>query len=174
MMRGWQPTLVVNGEARAARRRARELELLRHDGRPPRARAAASPTADDRPRRWRVLLLSDGLWRRRFGADPSIVGRTITMNDRQYRVIGVMPAAFEPLDAIGYYGVAAEMWAPIGYEVGGDSACRSCQHLRGFGRLKPGVTIASGDGGDERHPRADAARASAGLRGRFDRHRPAA
>ena len=47
---------------------------------------------DDRPDHWRVLLLSDGLWRRRFSADPAIVGRTIVMNDREYRVIGVMPA----------------------------------------------------------------------------------
>ena len=80
---------------------------------------------------WRVVLLSDGLWRRRFGADPSIVGRTITMNDREYRVIGVMPALRAARRHRGTTGVAAEMWAPIGYDLGGDSACRSCQHLRG-------------------------------------------
>src|SRR4029078_13623536 len=49
----------------------------------------------------------------------------------------------EPLDAIHYFGAAAEAWAPLGYQVGGDSACRSCQHLRGFGRLKRGVSIAA-------------------------------
>jgi putative ABC transport system permease protein len=98
---------------------------------------------DDRPDHWRVVLLSDGLWRRRFGADPSVVGRVIVMNDREYRIVGVMPATFEPLDAERYYNANAQMWAPIGYEVGGDSACRSCQHLRGFGRLKPGVSVAT-------------------------------
>jgi len=140
LMRGWQPTLLVNGEAQrldAVRVSWNYFDMM--GVRPALGRGFTE--ADDHPQTWRVLLLSDGLWRRRFNADPSLVGRTITMNDRQYRVIGVMPAGFEPLDAIGYYRVAAEMWAPIGYEVGGDSACRSCQHLRGFGRLKPGVTI---------------------------------
>src|SRR6185295_5518200 len=96
---------------------------------------------DDRPDHWRVVLLSDALWRRRFGADPSIVGRTMTMNDREYRVIGVMPPSFEPLDARHYLDSRAELWAPLGYDRAGDSSCYSCRHLRGFGRLKRGVTL---------------------------------
>src|SRR6185312_7446403 len=71
----------------------------------------------------------------------AVVGRTITMNDREYRIVGVMPAGFEALDAIHYFGVPPDVWAPIGYELGSDSACRSCQHLRGFGRLKRGVSV---------------------------------
>jgi len=97
---------------------------------------------DDRPDHWRVLLLSDALWRRRFGADPAVVGRMVVMNDREYRIVGVMPATFEPLDAEQYYNAAAEIWAPIGYDLKGDSSCRSCQHLRGFGRLERGVSLA--------------------------------
>ena len=142
LMRGWQPTLVVNGEAErlaAVRVSWNYFDMM---GVGP-ALGRGFTAADDHPQTWRVLLLSDSLWRRRFNADPSIVGRSITMNDRQYQVIGVMPAGFEPLDAIRYQNVAAEVWAPIGYEVGGDSACRSCQHLRGFGRLKPGVSVAA-------------------------------
>ncbi len=42
----------------------------------------------------RAALLSDALWRRRFGADPSIVGRTIQLDDKNYQVVGVMPADF--------------------------------------------------------------------------------
>jgi putative ABC transport system permease protein len=141
LMRGWQPTLMVNGEAErlaAVRVSSNYFDMMG-------VRAALGrgfTEAEDHPNTWRVLVVSDGLWRRRFNADPSIVGRTITMNDREYRIVGVMPAGFEPLDAIHYYRVAADMWAPIGYEVGGDSACRSCQHLRAFGRLKPGVSVA--------------------------------
>ena len=86
LMRGWGPTLVVNGEAERLAGGARQLELLRDDGRASGARPRDSRADDDRPNHWRVLLLSDGLWRRRFGADPSVVGRTITMNDREYRV----------------------------------------------------------------------------------------
>jgi putative ABC transport system permease protein len=140
LMRGWQPTLVVNGEAErlpAVRVSWNYFDMM---GVRPALGRGFTP-ADDHAQTWRVLLLSDALWRRRFNADPSVVGRSVTMNDRQYQVVGVMPASFEPLDAIHFQGVAADVWAPIGYEVGGDSACRSCQHLRGFGRLKPGVTI---------------------------------
>src|SRR4029079_18443093 len=90
---------------------------------------------DDRPDHWRVILLSDGLWRRRFNADPAVVGRTIAMNDNNYQVIGVMPASFEPLISEHFYQ-RAEMWAPVGYDVSQNFACRSCQHLKAVGRLK--------------------------------------
>src|SRR5688572_3932097 len=96
---------------------------------------------DDRPEHWRVVMLSDALWRRRFSADPSIVGRTVTMNDREYRVIGVMPPSFEPLDSARFYDVSPEIWAPVGYDLNTRDACRGCRHLRAFGRLKPGVTM---------------------------------
>ena len=142
VMRSWQPTLMVNGEAErvsAVRVSADYFDML---GVWP-ALGRNFSAADDHPDRWRVLLLSDGLWRRRFNADPGIVGRSIVMNDRQYQVIGVMPAGFEPVDSNRLYDTDAEMWAPLGYQVGGDSACRSCQHLRGFGRLKRGVSIAA-------------------------------
>jgi putative ABC transport system permease protein len=140
MMRSWMPTLVTNGEAErlpAVRVSANYFDMM--GVRPALGRGFTAE--DDRPDHWRVLLLSDGLWRRRFNGDPSIVGRTVTMNDRQYRVVGVMPPAFEPLDAERFYNASAELWAPIGYAPDGDSACRGCRHLRGFARLKPGVTI---------------------------------
>jgi putative ABC transport system permease protein len=140
MMREWLPTLVTNGEAErlpAVRVSWNYFDMM--GVRPALGRGFTAD--DDRPDHWRVLLLSDGLWRRRFGADPSIVGRNVVMNDREYRVIGVMPASFEPLDAERYY-TSAELWAPIGYDLKGDSSCRSCQHLRGFGRLRRGVSVA--------------------------------
>ena len=43
----------------------------------------------------RVAILSDGLWRRRFGADPSIVGRSVTINNRPVQIVGVLPARFD-------------------------------------------------------------------------------
>lgn len=83
-----------------------------------------------------VVILSHGLWERRFGGDPAIVGRTITLSDRSYTVIGVMPRNFESLLA-----PQAQLWAPLGYELSDPQACRSCQHLRMVGRLKDGVTL---------------------------------
>ena len=141
MMRSWQPTLVSNGEAE--RLPAVRVSWNYFDMMGVRPALGRSFTADDdRPGHSRVLLLSDGLWRRRFGTDPSVVGRSVVMNDREYRIVGVMPASFEPLDAQRYYKADAEIWAPIGYDLNGDSSCRGCRHLRGFGRLKRGVTVA--------------------------------
>jgi putative ABC transport system permease protein len=51
-------------------------------------------SAEDRPGQNRVAVISDALWRGRFGADPSVIGRTVTLNDASYVVIGVLPASF--------------------------------------------------------------------------------
>ena len=140
MMRSWMPTLVANGEAeRLPAVRVSWNYFVMMGVRPALGRGFTAD--DDRPDHWRVLLLSDALWRRRFNADPAVVGRTVVMNDREYRVIGVMPRTFEPLDAERFYNASAELWAPIGYDLKGDSSCRGCRHLRGFGKLKPGVSV---------------------------------
>ncbi len=141
MMRSWQPTLVTNGEAErvpAVRVSGNYFDTL---GVRPVLGRGFTPE-DDRPNNRRVVLQSDRLWRRRFNADPSVVGRTLSMNDRDYRIVGVMPASFEPLSEERYYHATAELWAPIGYDLSPGPSCRSCRHLRGFGRLKPGVTLA--------------------------------
>jgi putative ABC transport system permease protein len=140
IMRSWIPTLVSNGEAErvpAVRVSANYFDML--GARPALGRTF---TADeDRPDHWRVVILSDALWRRRFNADPSVVGKTVTMNDRAYRIVGVMPRDYEPILSARYYQ-PAQIWAALGYEVTQPDACRSCQHLRAFGRLRPGVTPA--------------------------------
>ena len=86
------------------------------------------------------MILSDGLWRRRFGADPAAIGRVITMNDRQFTVIGVMPPSFEPLISERFYQ-RADMWALVGYDRTLPSACRICQHLKAIGRVKAGTPL---------------------------------
>ena len=141
LMRAWQPTLTVNGEAERLPAVRVSWNYFAMMGVRP-VLGSDFTADDDRPDHWRVVLLSDRLWRRRFNADASIVGRTITMNDRSFRVVGVLPADFEPLDAARYY-VPAEIWAPIGYDVAMRDACRSCRHLRAFGRLKPDVSYAA-------------------------------
>ena len=70
-------------------------------------------TADeDRPGRERVVMLTEGLWRSRFGSDPSIVGRTIDLDATAYTVVGVLPGALRlPLD----YASRAftQIWVPL-------------------------------------------------------------
>jgi putative ABC transport system permease protein len=87
-----------------------------------------------------VVLLTDGLWRRRFGADPGIVGRPLPINGVPYRVVGVLPAGFEPLLST-FLDRPAEVYAPLGYDATLPYACRTCRHLRAVGRLAPGATL---------------------------------
>jgi putative ABC transport system permease protein len=140
LMRSWLPTLVAGGEAErlpAVRVSWNFFSLL--GVRPALGRDFLLD--EDRPGRWRVLMLSDGLWRRRFNADPSVIGRTIKMNDVDFQIVGVMPAGFEELISGRFYA-PAQLWAPIGYDTTLREACRGCQHLMGFGRLRTGITDA--------------------------------
>src|SRR5262245_23757618 len=90
-------------------------------------------TADDRLNGPNGVVLSGALWRRRFAADPAIVGRQITLDDASYAVIGVMPAGFENvLDA------AAEVWAPLQYDMSQLGAWG--HHLRTVGRMRARVS----------------------------------
>jgi putative ABC transport system permease protein len=87
-----------------------------------------------------VVVLSDGLWRRRFGADAQIVGRTLTLccAPRQYTVVGVMPPGFKGLSD------TAELWVP--FAIYGPPSFMAERGSRGFAalaRLKPGVTLAA-------------------------------
>ena len=79
-----------------------------------------------------VVVLSYGMWQRRFGGDPSIIGKTIMLNDRSLNVLGVMPAGFQPPQA-------AELWAPMPLRALANN--RNSHSIRPIGRLKPGVTI---------------------------------
>jgi putative ABC transport system permease protein len=91
---------------------------------------------EDQSGREHVAILSHELWQRRFGADPSIVGRTIRLNRENYDVIGVMPASFRML------GFLPELWTPL--VVTPDdrtAAAHKDRPLYLFARLKPGVTI---------------------------------
>ena len=91
--------------------------------------------ADDQLNGSNVAIISDGLWRRRFGADRTITGRQITLDDKLYTVIGVMPSGFENVLA-----PAAELWSPLQYDMSLGTAWG--HHLRTVGRLKPGVSSA--------------------------------
>lgn len=96
--------------------------------------------AEDRPgAARRVVILSDGLWRRRFGADPSVIGRPVTISDVPFTIVGVMPRGFDDIVASRFYQDAA-VWFPLGYDPAASFACRTCRHLSVFGRLAPGVS----------------------------------
>lgn len=86
-----------------------------------------------------VVALSHGLWRRRFGGEPSIVGSTIRVDGRLRTVVGVMPASFRlPVD----YETedATQLWVPLALNPD-DLGGRGFHNLQGVGRLRPGATI---------------------------------
>jgi putative ABC transport system permease protein len=94
-------------------------------------------TADeDKPGGPPVVVLSYGLWQRRFAGDPQIVGQTLSFNDRGYTVIGVMPRGFR-------FPSRVEMWVPVGQLSDQPSWKQRGNHpgLYGVARLRPGVTI---------------------------------
>lgn len=91
---------------------------------------------EDAPGQNLVVILSYGLWQRRFGGDPSVVGRQISVSGRPYEVVGVLPRDFESLLA-----PSAQIWRPLGYDLSHDSACRTCRHLRAVARVRPDVPL---------------------------------
>jgi putative ABC transport system permease protein len=139
LIRSWSPTLIANGQAERVSGMRVAANFFRTLGVKP-AIGRDFSAGDDTPARWQVVILSDGAWRRTFGADPGVIGRVITLNGLPFTVVGVMPAAFEPLISERFY-TRAEIWAPVGYDVSLDYACRSCQHLKAIGRLKAGTAL---------------------------------
>ena len=85
-----------------------------------------------------VIVLSYGLWQRRFGGDPNIVGKTVLLSGRPYNIVGVMDVDFEPLPAT-LVSPVGQFYRPVA-EAYVDSD-RSSRHLRAIARLKSGVTI---------------------------------
>jgi predicted permease len=95
--------------------------------------------ADDVRTAPRVVLLSHELWSRRFGGDESILGRTIRMSDTDFEVIGVMPPKTR-MTPDEWRTERVDAWVPLRYNPSLEWACRSCRHLRVFGRLRDGVS----------------------------------
>ena len=98
--------------------------------------------SDDRPGAQPVVVLGHGLWTRRFGRDPAVIGRTIRANGAGYTVVGVAAPAFRGLSP----GINADLWFPLQTQptlMREDSLLeeRNVLWVRLIGRLAPGVTI---------------------------------
>jgi putative ABC transport system permease protein len=89
--------------------------------------------SDDKPGAARVALITHGLWLRRFAGDPALTGRTLILDGRSVEVVGVLPITFE-LPTLA----AADVLLP--QQLSAVPGPGGIQFLRGFARLKPGVT----------------------------------
>src|SRR6266850_43601 len=92
-------------------------------------------TEDEDARGVRVAVISYGLWQRRFGASPDVLGRTITLNDNPYEVIGVMPRQFYFMPARDI-----DIWIPTAFSAA-DLTKFWWHDVHCVARLKPGVTL---------------------------------
>jgi predicted permease len=84
-----------------------------------------------------VVILGGGLWKRKFGSSPEIVGKSLTLNGTSYQVVGVVPSSFS------FYGQDRDAYTPIGQW--NDPSFRDRRisvSARVIGRMKPGVTLA--------------------------------
>jgi putative ABC transport system permease protein len=135
VMRPWQPTLIGPAEPERLDGQRVSASYFRVLGMPP-ALGRDFDSSDDRIGGPKVAILTDNLWRRRFGGDPNIIGRQITLEDTGFTVIGVMPGEFENV-----LSPSADVWTLLQY----DSSLPSFQsrewghHLRLVGRLRTGV-----------------------------------
>ncbi len=89
---------------------------------------------EDRPGHNKVLILSYAFWQRRFGGDPDILSRAITLDDQSYTVIGVMP----PNSGLRFRDT--DVWTPLAITAE-QAQQHNSRYLMACGRLKPGVTL---------------------------------
>ena len=96
--------------------------------------------SDDSPAASGTVLLSWGLWKRRFGGDPAILNQTIYLDAQPFTVIGVMPAWFDFPDT------STQLWTPVYHDKPEDTMTSFSDHMFSVvGRLKPGVSAAQGE-----------------------------
>ncbi len=91
---------------------------------------------EEQPGRENIVLISHSLWQRRFGSDPNIIGRTVTIGEQSFSVVGVMPPDFQ-------FPPRIEIWAPIAFTPRELAPGRRSLHNLPIviARLKPGVTL---------------------------------
>ena len=82
----------------------------------------------------KVVLFSEGLWRRRFGADPNLVGRTVQLDGEAFTVVGVLPESFK-------FPEKVDIWLPFSFTAEEWKNDRQHYYVLAVGRLKQGVTL---------------------------------
>ena len=83
-----------------------------------------------------MVVVSDDLWRRSFGADPALVGKQIVLTNRNYTVIGIAPPKFRGLER----GVPTDLWLTATTEISDETGDRSVRDFELLGRLRTGAT----------------------------------
>ncbi len=90
---------------------------------------------EDRPNGPRAVVISHGLWMRRFAGDPNVVGRTISLSGEPYTVVGIIGPTFN----VSEFGPPPDIWVP--FQIDRNSTDQG-HYFQAAARLKPGVTLA--------------------------------
>jgi putative ABC transport system permease protein len=131
-MRWWTANLVDGGEPESVQSALVSAEYFPALGIQP-ILGRSFTIEEDQPGKDNVLLIAHGLWQRRYGSDPKVVGRKIKVNDELRTIIGVMPPGFrEPFHC--------EIWAPL-VATGDLSTNRRSHILMALAQLKPGISL---------------------------------
>ena len=137
---GWNVNLTGEGEPERLQGMSVTPNLFQTLG--ARASAGRTFTAEEgAPGNNKVVVLSDGFWRRRFAGLP-VVGKVVTLNGEPYNVVGVMPPGFQLGREFG--GQAPELWSPIAFtpQQLDPTTGLTSEYLAVVARLKPGVSVA--------------------------------
>ncbi|MBX7186467.1 MAG: ABC transporter permease [Vicinamibacteria bacterium] len=132
-LRSWDVDLLGAGEPQRLHASVAEPDLFRVFGATPLHGRFYGPE-DNRPGAPAVAVLSEGLWKRQFGSDPSVIGRTVSLTDTPTTVVGI---AREDLDFL-HDGV--DLWVPPAF-VSWALNTRGSNNFDAVGRLREGVTI---------------------------------
>src|SRR5687767_9576164 len=134
----WPANLTGQGEAerlQGVRMSANAMQMLGVEA----AAGRVLTIDDDNPNNSRVVMLSHGLWQRRFGGTTEVLGKTLTLNGDSYTVVGVLPARFVIPNA------ETELMVPLRMDQDPRRNERGSNFLRLVARLKPGVTPAQAE-----------------------------
>ena len=131
---GWRPTLTGGAEPEPIPGEQVTHEYFRVLGVTP-ALGRGFRAEDDVPNAARVAIVADSLWKRRFGGDPAVVGRVVTLSGEPHEIIGVLPPGFRPIVA----SQTGEIWRPI--RLNRANPNRGVIIYRVVGRLAPDLSL---------------------------------
>ena len=132
----WQPTLSDHGDPERLQGDRVSWTYFRTLGVQP-AIGRDFTAEEDQPGNNQVVILSFGLWQRRYGGDSAIIGNAISVDGKPMTVVGVMPASFDNV-----LTPTSKIWRVLGY-LNQPYACRACHHLRMLARIRSDVSIAA-------------------------------
>ncbi|HEV2837539.1 MAG TPA: ABC transporter permease, partial [Pyrinomonadaceae bacterium] len=91
---------------------------------------------EDQSGREKVVIISEGLWQRRFGSDPNIIGRSLKLSGEDFTIVGVVSSAFRLPDQR-----KRELWTPIAFTET-ETTLHHARYIEAIARLKPGISLA--------------------------------